>query len=169
MKQTSIIILLTLFMSMVGTNSLAQHNQVKAIPVAKSNQGSLNEVKKYISGDANGDGKVDQKDIEIVEKFIITGEEPEGFNWNNANVNVDDKVDVVDIVLIINLIKESIEIELSDIIILTEDIGDWSELRVCKDGSLYLSKNNDAGESVSVTRVPETTPSESIGSVKETG
>ena len=56
-----------------------------------------------ILGDANSDGVVDSKDIDAISKYIIEGN-ANGFNFKNADVNVDKKVNIVDIVLI-NKIK----------------------------------------------------------------
>ena len=58
-----------------------------------------------VEGDANGDGKVDQKDIELVSEFIMTGVEPEGFVWRNADANGDSKINAADIVEIVNIMK----------------------------------------------------------------
>lgn len=64
-----------------------------------------------MKGDANGDRKVDKKDIEIVSEYIMTGVEPEGFIWDNADANSDNKVNVIDIVEIVNLANEVSGIE----------------------------------------------------------
>lgn len=58
-----------------------------------------------LSGDANGDGVVDGKDINAIADYIVKGK-TEGFNFNNADVNGDQKVNVADIVEIINWIKK---------------------------------------------------------------
>lgn len=50
-----------------------------------------------ISGDANNDGKVDSKDIDIIAHYIVTGD-IKGFNFKNADINNDQKVNVADIV-----------------------------------------------------------------------
>ena len=56
-------------------------------------------------GDINGDGVVDQDDIDLIVEYIMTGVEPKGFVYENADVNGDDKVDAADIVMMINTIK----------------------------------------------------------------
>ena len=53
-------------------------------------------------GDANGDGTVDLQDVEIVKEFIMTGRIPEGFVRHNADTNGDKKINVADIVNIVN-------------------------------------------------------------------
>ena len=53
-------------------------------------------------GDANGDGVVNDEDIEAVVHYIMTGDTT-NFVIENANVNGDDKVDVADIVLILEM------------------------------------------------------------------
>ncbi len=58
-----------------------------------------------MAGDANGDGKVGQNDIELVSEFIMTGVEPDGFVFGNADVNGDNKINAVDIVEIVNIMK----------------------------------------------------------------
>jgi hypothetical protein len=57
-----------------------------------------------ISGDANGDGKVDSSDINAIVDYIMIGK-TEGFIFNNADTNDDQKVNVADIVQILNIIK----------------------------------------------------------------
>ena len=56
-------------------------------------------------GDANGDEEVNQKDVENVESFIM-GETPSVFVRSAADMNGDEKIDVVDIVLMQNLINK---------------------------------------------------------------
>lgn len=55
-------------------------------------------------GDANGDGEVDQKDIEAIADYIVTGN-IENFIFNNANVNGDNVVNAADIVELITRIS----------------------------------------------------------------
>ena len=57
-----------------------------------------------IKGDVNGDGKVNISDVNDVVSYIM-GETPPNFNVKEANMNGDDKVDVVDVTLLIRLIK----------------------------------------------------------------
>lgn len=57
-----------------------------------------------ISGDADGNGKVEAADIDAVVKNIMEGDF-EGFNFKNADLNGDDKVDAADLVLLINMVK----------------------------------------------------------------
>ena len=59
------------------------------------------------SGDANGDGVVDEKDVNAINDYILKGK-TEGFNFNNADVNGDQKVNAADIVCIINVIKSGL-------------------------------------------------------------
>lgn len=56
-------------------------------------------------GDANGDEEVNQKDVENVESFIM-GKTPTVFVRSAADMNGDEKIDVVDIVLMQNVIKK---------------------------------------------------------------
>jgi hypothetical protein len=56
-----------------------------------------------LAGDANNDGVVDSKDTDAIARYILTGD-IKGFNFQNADVNGDKKVNIVDIVLI-NKIK----------------------------------------------------------------
>ena len=58
-----------------------------------------------VDGDANGDEEVNQADVENVESFII-GETPTVFVRSAADMNGDEKIDVVDIVLMQNIIKK---------------------------------------------------------------
>ena len=57
-----------------------------------------------LSGDADGNGSVGPEDIEAIVKYIMGGWY-EGFNFDNANLNGDDKVDASDLVLLINMPK----------------------------------------------------------------
>ena len=59
------------------------------------------------SGDANGNDVIDPNDIELVRDFIMTGEEPNGFRWQNANANGDNEINAADIVTIVNIRKAS--------------------------------------------------------------
>ena len=57
-----------------------------------------------LPGDADGNGSVGPEDIEAIVKYIMGGWY-EGFNFENANLNGDDKVDASDLVLLINMSK----------------------------------------------------------------
>ena len=59
-----------------------------------------------LMGDANDDGYINFDDINITAHYIMTGD-TKNFNFDNANVNGDNVVDAIDIVKIINIIKES--------------------------------------------------------------
>lgn len=59
------------------------------------------------SGDANGNDVIDPNDIELVSGYIMTGEEPNGFRWQNANANGDSEINAADIVTIVNIRKAS--------------------------------------------------------------
>ncbi len=54
-------------------------------------------------GDANADGKVDVNDISPTINYILS-KNPSPFNYDNANVNGDNTVNVMDVTLIINII-----------------------------------------------------------------
>lgn len=56
-----------------------------------------------MAGDANGDGNVDKKDLELVIEFIMTCKEPEGFVWWNADTNGDNMINVEDVVQIVKI------------------------------------------------------------------
>jgi hypothetical protein len=56
-------------------------------------------------GDANGDRTVDQQDVKAVGAYIMTNEQSKGFVWRNADANGDKKINVADIVKIINSSK----------------------------------------------------------------
>ena len=62
-------------------------------------------VRPNIIDDANGDGNVDNSDINTIVDYLMKGK-TEGFNFNNADVNGDQKVNVADIVEIVNMIKK---------------------------------------------------------------
>ena len=57
----------------------------------------------YISGDANGDGKVDIVDVTMTISHIL-GQKPTGFNNAAADVTGDGKIDIVDVTSIIDII-----------------------------------------------------------------
>jgi hypothetical protein len=57
-----------------------------------------------VDGDANGDEEVNQQDVNDVESFIL-GERPAVFVRSAADMNGDEKIDVVDIVLMQNNIN----------------------------------------------------------------
>ncbi len=55
-------------------------------------------------GDADGNGKVEAADIDAVVRYIMEGDFV-GFNFDNANLNDDDKVDAADLVLLIKMLQ----------------------------------------------------------------
>lgn len=57
-----------------------------------------------VPGDADGNGKVETTDIDAVVRYIMEGDF-EGFNFDNANLNDDDKVDAADLVLLIKMLQ----------------------------------------------------------------
>ena len=59
----------------------------------------------YILGDANADEIVDENDVNTVVEYLMKGK-TEDLNFNNADVNGDQRVNVADIVEIINMIKK---------------------------------------------------------------
>lgn len=59
-----------------------------------------------ILGDADGDGDVDQKDIDAIADHI-TGNTPPDFDENAADINGDDKVNATDIAMIVNIINNT--------------------------------------------------------------
>lgn len=61
------------------------------------------EVVKFIPGDVNSDGEIDEKDIIAIVNHIM-GQTPDGFDEEAANVNGDNEINAADIVALINLI-----------------------------------------------------------------
>ena len=57
-----------------------------------------------IFGDANGDGDVNNKDLDIIVRYIM-GEEIENFIFKNADLNGDLDVNVGDVVKLIDMLK----------------------------------------------------------------
>lgn len=62
------------------------------------------EMPSTVKGDADGDGDVTLKDVELVKEYIMTGK-TEGLIFTNADINGDEKLNVIDIVYILNIIK----------------------------------------------------------------
>ena len=83
------------------------------------------------SGDVNGDGIISKADIDAIIDYIM--KTSQNVTKESADVNEDGDVNAADIVELINLINQPV--------IITEDIGDWSEMRVSADGSLITVKN----------------------------
>ena len=83
------------------------------------------------SGDVNGDGKVNKADIDAVIGYIM--KTTPNITKESADINEDGDVNVADIVELIKMIKQPV--------VVTDDIGDWSEMRVFADGSLITVKN----------------------------
>ena len=65
--------------------------------------GMLTVVKK--KGDVNGDGDVDQEDNDAIVSYLF-GDITDGFDEEAADVNVDQKVNVADIVLLVKMIEK---------------------------------------------------------------
>lgn len=63
------------------------------------------EIVKFIPGDVNSDGEIDEKDVDALVSHIM-GKTPEGFDMEAADANQDTNVDAADIVTIIKYIKE---------------------------------------------------------------
>ena len=61
------------------------------------------------NGDANADGHIDEKDVKTIADYImdIIPEDPYDFNEYSADLNGDDRIDVVDIVLLNKLLGEN--------------------------------------------------------------
>ena len=57
----------------------------------------------YLAGDADNSGEVDAKDITAIVDYLL-GKNPEKFNKKNADANNDKKVNIADIVEIVNTI-----------------------------------------------------------------
>ena len=60
-----------------------------------------------LRGDANGDGKVDKNDLEVVSLYIM-GTTVDGFLFKAADANDDNSVNAADIVRIINIIRKNL-------------------------------------------------------------
>ena len=58
-----------------------------------------------LSGDVNGDGVFDGKDIVAIVHYIVTGDE-NGIVFKNADVNGDKKVNIADIIVIMNRVNK---------------------------------------------------------------
>jgi len=63
------------------------------------------EIVKFIPGDVNSDGEIDEKDVDALVSHIM-GKTPEGFDMEAADANQDTRVDAADIVTIIKYIKK---------------------------------------------------------------
>ena len=55
-------------------------------------------------GDANGNGNLDAEDVQAVVDYIM-GKDSHGLVFKNADLNGDGKVDVTDIVMLVNMVK----------------------------------------------------------------
>lgn len=62
------------------------------------------EIVSDILGDANNDGEVDQKDIDSVIQYMMD-DDADDFIFKNADVNEDGKVNAIDIVILVNMMK----------------------------------------------------------------
>ena len=58
------------------------------------------------AGDANGDDVVTIADVVMVVSYLVNGQEPEGFNFNNADVDGSGTVDTTDLRAIVDMILE---------------------------------------------------------------
>lgn len=89
------------------------------------------------SGDVNGDGKVNKAYVNVIIDFIMG---KASVAKEAMDVNNDGKVNAADIVEFIKVVNEDVN-DLPEVLVATEDIGDWSEMRICKDGTFMLSKD----------------------------
>lgn len=83
------------------------------------------------SGDVNGDGLVSKTDIDAIIGYIMKTSPT--VTRESADINEDGDVNAADIVELINIINQPV--------IITEDIGSWTEMRTFADGSLITVKN----------------------------
>ena len=58
------------------------------------------------AGDANGDDVVTIADVVMVVSYLVNGQEPEGFNFSNADVDGSGTVDTTDLRAIVDMILE---------------------------------------------------------------
>lgn len=65
---------------------------------------NIEEMVSTILGDTDGDGEVTLEDVELVKEYIMTGK-TEGLIFTNADTNGNKQLNVVDIVKMINIIK----------------------------------------------------------------
>lgn len=68
---------------------------------ANQTTGYFTKKKEVLLGDANGDGLINDANVAIVKEFIMSNE-PENFVFKGADANEDEKVNVADIVIILN-------------------------------------------------------------------
>lgn len=89
------------------------------------------------SGDVNGDGNVNKSYVELIIDFIMgkASVAKEAVDFNN-----DSKVNAADIVEYVKGVNEDVN-DLPEVLVATEEIGDWSEMRICRDGTFMLSKD----------------------------
>ena len=87
--------------------------------------------------DVNGDGIVDNEDVVcLVNKIlgIADGTDDSGYSYD---VNKDQKIDMVDVTTVIAVLSDSAD---SEVCVLNEGIGDWSQMRVSNKGGLVAVK-----------------------------
>ena len=89
-----------LYLNGTEVTSVSVPNNITSVGLIYSGCASL---KSLACGDANGNDVIDPNDIELVRDFIMTGEEPDGFKWQNANANGDSEINAVDIVEIVKI------------------------------------------------------------------
>ena len=65
----------------------------------------IRQIPSDVKGDANNDWTVDLKDAKVVGSYILKKEQPEDFVWRNADGNNDKKINVADIVKIVNIMQ----------------------------------------------------------------
>lgn len=57
-------------------------------------------------GDVNNDGTIDNKDVQDLRLYILTGEKSLSWNTSNANVNGDGALDVADVLMLEALLRQ---------------------------------------------------------------
>ena len=71
---------------------------------SKTYYGEEKSFKTVVSCDVNGDGSIDDKDLNLIVRCVMD-DVPEGFDKTQADINGDGKVDAADVVKIVNMIK----------------------------------------------------------------
>lgn len=93
--------------------------------------------------DVNGDGIVDNEDVVcLVNKIlgIADGADDSGYSYD---VNNDQKVDMADVTAVIDILSDSTD---SEVRVLNEGIGDWSQMWVSGEGNLMAMKYKNGTE-----------------------
>jgi hypothetical protein len=104
--------------ALIIANYLAHSATVPSVPEVRTNSDDVT----YLVGDANGDGSVDKQDVSYLSNYVFKhGSAP--IITESSDVNGDTRIDVYDIVVLVNMLRSWTEAQSAQPLLLRGDIN----------------------------------------------